>query len=481
MEPTPDVRKKSSFFNLLALISAVACGLIAAGVTGCSAPGGGGPGGACRTVANCVSDSAPICDAATLVCRGCTMNNMSDDTACRNRKAETPRCGPSGGCVACINSADCAARDPRKPTCQNYTCQPCSQASDCASNICAADGSCVPNTEVLFVDNSDGMCSSVIQHDGSEKDPICDLPEAIRKAIDDGRRFITVRPSSRVYSSFELKDLTDNLTLEISGAPTPAGSSKVVQILGGQLPVVSIAATTGKQLSLSLHNVTLAGSTFDNVVLCDRAATLRLSAVRILGGRAGVYATNGCILTIDGASIYRNTTGVYLNGSTFAITNSMVWRNDQTGIAIANGTGSVRFSTIYNNGASFDVPGIDCGIDMKPTIEGTILFNNERQMGTMKMLSPQVTGCTLKDVVTNDPRAMGGSLSGARYVSAIDFVDPVGREGPNSVNLRLVKDSAANRECCVDKATQTQAAERDIDGTRRPLGAAADVGAHEVQ
>lgn len=483
MELVQDVRKGSRFFDLLALSFLFWCGVVVvtSGAAGCSASGGGGPGGACRTVANCISDSAPVCDASSLLCRPCSMNNPTDDTACRNRKAETPRCGPGGVCVACLNSADCTARDPRKPTCQNNTCQACSQATDCPSNICAADGSCVPNSQVLFVDNADGSCSAVLQHSGDENDPICDLPEGIRKAIENGRRFITLRPSTRAYSPFEIKDLTDHLTLEITGAPTPAGSSKVAQIIGGQQTVVSVAATTGKMLSLTLRNVTLAGSAFYDGVRCEQAATVRLYGVRILGNRTGVYATGGCVLNVEGASIFRNSTGVYLNGTTFAITNAMIWRNDETGIAIAQGTGAIRFSTIYSNGASFGPPGIDCGVDVKPTIEGSIVFNNELQMGTMKMLSPQIAGCTLKDVVTNDPRAQNNGLNGARYVSTIDFVDPVGREGVGSVNLRLVKDTAANRECCIDRATQTPAAERDIDGTRRPLGAAADIGAHEAQ
>ena len=37
--------------------------------------------GSCRTVANCLLDSSPICDAATLSCRACTMG--ADDTACK--------------------------------------------------------------------------------------------------------------------------------------------------------------------------------------------------------------------------------------------------------------------------------------------------------------------------------------------------------------------------------------------------------------
>src|SRR5262245_58940381 len=120
MELVQDVRKRSRFSDLLALSFLFWCSVVA--VTwgaGCSAPMGGGPGGACRTVGNCVSGSAPICDASWLLCRPCSMNNPMDDPACRNRKAETPRCGPGGVCVACLNSGDCSARDPRKPTCQN--------------------------------------------------------------------------------------------------------------------------------------------------------------------------------------------------------------------------------------------------------------------------------------------------------------------------------------------------------------------------
>jgi hypothetical protein len=444
---------------------------------GCTADGNG-PGGACRTVINCISDLAPICDSATLTCRACSMTSSGDDIGCKNRKPETPRCGPNGACVACLNNADCAARDLRKPACQNYTCQPCTQSSDCQSNICATDGSCVPSTQVLFVDNADGNCATATEHTGSEMDPFCEIGDAVREAVKNGRHFISVRPSTRPYLPVAIKELADSVTLEITGI-TSSGS-KTVQIQSISTPALWVAAGTGKQTQVTLRRVEILGVSTSSAVFCESGATLRLYNVRIWSGKDGVTAT-GCNLTIDGAYIYNNTTnGVYLNASTFSITNTMLWANRETAIALAPGnTGAIRFSTIYNNGASTRIPGIDCGSSMH-TVESTILFNNERQMSGMKMLGPQVVGCTLKNVVTNDPGAQNDMISGARYVTAIDFVDPDGLEGIGSVNLRLKKDSAVNRDCCVDKA-QPSGVDRDIDETRRPLGAAADIGAHEVQ
>lgn len=447
---------------------------------GCTATGTGEPGGACRTVANCVSDSAPICDSAGLVCRSCSMNNPSDDIGCRNRKAELPRCGPTGACVACLANADCAARDLRKPTCVGYTCQPCTQATDCQSNICATDGSCVPNTQVLFVDNTDGTCTGAT-HEGSESDPFCEISDAVQKAIDSGRQFITVRPSFRPYQPISIRGPSDSLTLEISGASPPTGTTKRVQIQSLGQAALSVASATGKQTSVTLRNVEIIGVGINSAVLCEMGASLRLNNVRIWGGKDGVTAT-ACTLTIDGALIYNNlSNGVYLNASTFSITNAMLWANRETAIALASGnTGAIRFSTVYNNGAGTKVPGIDCGTNTQHMIDNTIIFNNERQMGGNKMLEPQVWGCTLSGVVTNDPRAMTGNLPGARYVTAIDFVDPDGLDGVGSVDLHLKKDTANNRDCCVDKSQGTTT-ERDIDGTRRPIGASSDIGAHEVQ
>ena len=58
-------------------------------VSGCSNPTTHST--SCRTVANCTLDSAPVCDAASLVCRACTMG--VDDLACKNGRPSTPRCG----------------------------------------------------------------------------------------------------------------------------------------------------------------------------------------------------------------------------------------------------------------------------------------------------------------------------------------------------------------------------------------------------
>lgn len=469
---TPDRRARLAPLLLLVLVG------VGLGAAGCTADGNG-VGGVCRTVINCISDLAPICDAATLTCRGCSMSSPSDDVGCKNRKPETPRCGPSGACVACLNNADCAARDLRKPACQNYTCQPCTQPSDCQSNICATDGSCVPNTQVLFVDNADGNCAGGTPHEGTEMDPLCEIGDAVRKAVELGRHFITVRPSFRPYQPVAVTNLTDSLTIEISGLP--GSGAKTVQIQGGvSTPALWVASSSGKQTQVTVRRVEVLGVSTNSAVFCEQGAALKLYNVRIWSGKDGVTAS-GCNLTIDGAYIYNNTSnGVYLNASTFSITNTMLWANRETAIALATGnTGAIRFSTIYNNGAATKVPGIDCGSTMH-TVESSILFNNERQMSGMKMLEPQVAGCTLNNVVTNDPRAQNGTLTGARYVSTIDFIDPDGLEGIGSVNLRLKKDTAANRDCCIDKA-QASGVDRDIDETRRPLGAAADIGAHEAQ
>ena len=42
-------------------------------LTACSSPTENG--NSCRTVANCLFDSAPICDSASLTCRACTMSH----------------------------------------------------------------------------------------------------------------------------------------------------------------------------------------------------------------------------------------------------------------------------------------------------------------------------------------------------------------------------------------------------------------------
>ncbi|MFO0656649.1 MAG: hypothetical protein U0787_16420 [Polyangia bacterium] len=166
-------------------------------------------------MANCTIDTAPICDAASLMCRACTMG--ADDIACKNGRPSTPRCGPQGSCVACLNHGDCATKDLRKPACHNFACGPCKSATECQSKLCSADGSCAPVAEVLYVDNKNGSCTG-IDHKGSIDDPFCTLRDAVTAATMGGKTLISVAPSSKPYAALSVSPPISSRACRLSAA-----------------------------------------------------------------------------------------------------------------------------------------------------------------------------------------------------------------------------------------------------------------------
>ena len=445
-------------------------------VGSCTATDSSAPG-TCRTVANCGEDTAPVCDAQTLACRACNPSNPSDDIACKNRKPETPRCGPQGACVACVVHADCAGQDLRKPACVNNSCTACRQSSDCASRVCSADGSCAPTTEVLFVNNKNGSCQAGA-HKGTQEDPFCLIQDAVDVASASGKTLISIEPSTRAYEAVRINQATSAQGLYLIGA---GSSGSLVRIEGVNTePALSVSALGGKKVVLSVRGVELVGTRQTSAVVCESGAELTLVGSSIHDAGLDGITASGCSVTLDALRIFRNgRNGLSLTGSTYTVASSMIWANYVAGIALGSGnTGSLKFLTVYANGnPAGDRPaGIDCGAG-QASVENSIVFANISRVAGSAYTDVQLNGCLLSQVVTNDTKATGAILK-----QAIEFVADSGPD-PSVFNLRLKKGSDINQDCCVNKLSNLGGVDHDIDFQPRPerVGGLADIGAHEVQ
>lgn len=427
---------------------------------------GTGTGGSCRTVLNCKDDAAPICDATSLSCRSCQVG--SDDVACRNRNPATPICGPAGRCVGCMSNSDCT--DLRAPVCgSSKACGPCQRSTDCVSGICSADGSCAPASDVLYVNNK-AVCSAMPR--GSKDDPFCSIKDAVDAANLMNKSYISVEATGTAYAPLTITAASSN-GLRIVGSAGSSGMGVPVRSSGTDA-ALRVEATGGTNLKVTVSGLDLE-SVSGNAVECLGNAALTIESSRLHNSLEGILVSS-CKLTVDGARIYLNRrNGISLsNVSDYNIQNTMIWRNDVSGIALANSQGVLRFLTIYSNGtASGDrSPGIDCGAGNNP-VEHSLVFSNISGLSP-ELINLQMVGCMTSGVLTNDSR------NGTYRQMVPDFISASGSDA-SRFDLRLKSDSAGNADCCIDKLTQGSFISHDIDGNKRPQGAGYDIGAHEAR
>ena len=426
------------------------------GVTGCDTGKVCDSDGACispqcASSAEC-ANATPYCSSAGLCEMACTT-----DSECPGGGQTANQIHCSGGaCVECADAADCPAT---APVCASSACRICQQNSECASEVCATDGTCVAADMIAYVDSagSDGA-------DCSQATP-CSLSHGTSL----GRTYTVMAPGT--YQVTQAVTLAGTRWLIGNGA-----QPSVSRTTPG--PIVSIGGASHVQIS----NVLFSGAKNTSATSYDGSAiqcasvtsTLDLTDVVATGNAyfgvdassCGVTATRSAFThngdsgifvldnpaTFDRCDFYRNGgDGLAFDGTLLQATNSFFTGNTRNGAIVSTQTvgGKIEFSTAAGNVKN----GIEIGLP------ASVSFQLSNDLAAGNVMNP--VECDGGTCPQPGSIVMGMDSSTAHFVSGFDFHITAG-----SVAI----DAAAGGTL-----------DHDFDGDVRPKGAARDVGADEAQ
>jgi hypothetical protein len=294
------------------------------------------------------SAAAPTCDVTIDVCAGCTSS-----TEC-TRFPTTSVCEPtSGACVGCLGPSECAAV---APVCDGNACRGCRSDSECPSGACADDGSCVAEAAIVYVATT-GVDASPC----SRTQPCLGLRYALQETSA-SRPHVVFAPGTYPYpQAIDINATTTTapfLTLHGGGAKLTSTSDDGLLLISkaGAMRDIELLNTNGAAASITggytLERVTIRGegSTSLSSVIVNGSVTFR--DITITGTGCGLRLDGGAA-TIDRGTIAADTKGVCANGpAAVDIVNLLVWKATETALDLPGVTGSIRFATIANTGAT---------------------------------------------------------------------------------------------------------------------------------
>ena len=353
--------------------------------------------------------------------------------------------------------ADTAA-DFKAPECTG-TCQACQLHSDCPSLVCddylrsGDGGTCVPTSEVVYVDNRGGACGNSGSGDAPAS-ALCTVAEALPRIDGVRKRVIRLLPSTRDYGTLAIADRD----VEIFG---PAGQGGRAQFQGG-------GATDAVTVSGSAHVVLSGVDIFFGKagLICQgngaTSVTLRQSSVRNCSD-IGLLSSN-CSLDLDRVLISDNQNGALAIGGSqsYLVTNSYIVRNHSLALPAiklsSTASGTFRFNTVADNNSEV-AAGVECS-SFGVTISDSIVFRNSR------LGNSQLQNCRLHNTAV-------GRSDGALGIHEDPMFAPIG-----GIDYGLDGPMMSN-SCCIDRSTNSL--RTDYFGNLRPRGRASDIGAHEAR
>lgn len=420
---------------------------------------------ACQ-VASCSTDGcsaeAPVCDITLDVCKGCMGPADCDQFATTVCDTE------SGACVGCVANEDC---DPTTPVCDARACRECRLDSECASGACDEDGTCVLETNVVYLDptgTDSGTCTRAspcfqlqfaLTNTGSTRTHIvmnngtytytgvadqnvflvsAALTTAVRIDVHGGgSKAIFAGADGQAMFDFSLPSSIVDLNIEYGNF-----GRAVVARAPTRLRRVTIKSETGIEVrstvdAQDISVLATGGSSPSSIVVVG--GSLNLARAVLKGGDKGISATAGSILELE---------------------NVLISDTTETGVDLIQGsatTASLAFVTIVRTGTSLTtgVAGLICP-NANTSVRSTIVWT------PTNLALPAISGCALSTAIVGPVGAVGAQNVDPEFV---DFAN----ENYHLSDISPAKD-------LVDVGPNF-----DFEGDPRPNGERFDIGADEIR
>lgn len=409
--------------------------------------------------------------------------DCSTDNDCKDPLQTVCDVGGENKCVQCIPDKREDVCTGTTPVCAaDFSCQKCVMHSDCASNACMPDGSCVASADVVYL-KAGGTGTTCTQ------DMACGSLVTAEDALNATRR--TIRIVGNITSTGGDFDNGGKLVIlgDNGGSTVTAGGggigilfdfsnnsrAEIYDLVVKDAREQGIAVSPTSELLFVRSRVENAGregiQAYNNGLPAGKVTMLQSEVVSCNDtGRRGVSIGFGGELIMDRSRVAENEGGgiQLFSGAKFIVTNSFIVANKAMGglsaIMPANDS-KLEFSTIVDNagpGGAGAYGGVQCDDNVNAVVRHNIIYRNTSGGGG---------GTTQR-------------FGDCSFVNNFEMGVP-----PNDTSLKFKSETApkdyhlsGESPAMVRNVTGVVCTGlKDFDNDSRPLGGGCDLGADEVQ